>query len=78
VPDPPFIIVDRDSCYVDFTGISELWDAQTVASVAGTFDNGGVEWARHAKDGTEAFFGVGQLHPAAQRLGRFRTKRSIG
>ena len=33
MPDLAFVLVDREGCHVDFTGIGELWDAQTVASV---------------------------------------------
>ena len=33
VPDLHFVIVNRLGCHVDLTGIGELWDAQTLASV---------------------------------------------
>jgi hypothetical protein len=55
-----FGIVDREGCHVDFTGIGELWGAQTVASVRWALrDNGGVEFGRVTlKDGAKASDGL--------------------
>jgi hypothetical protein len=53
VPDLPF--VDREGYHVDFTGIGELWEPQTDASVRtrGLPDNGGVQYGRVTlKDGS--------------------------
>jgi hypothetical protein len=33
VPDLPFVIVNREGCHVDLTGIEELWAANTVAAI---------------------------------------------
>ena len=53
VPDLPFFIVNRVGCHVDLTGIAELWDAQTVASVAGDFATTAASNGRVTlKDGT--------------------------
>ena len=54
MPYLPF--VDREGCHVDFTGIGELWDAQTVASVCwGLRDVASLEYDRVTlKDGTSA------------------------
>jgi len=32
-PDLPFVIVNREGCHIDLTGIGQLWDGPTVASI---------------------------------------------
>ena len=63
MPDLPFVIVDREGCHVDFTGIGELWEPQTDASVrnGGCRTTAASEYGRVTlKDGTKASDGLAE------------------
>ena len=75
VPDLPFVIVNREGCHVDFTGIGKLWDAHTVASVRwARRDNGGVAAAPIAAFGGSPCAGGGGCIVRRKRRERARQR----